>query len=355
MKINVNKRNIKKLFLTLGVGAIVTYGSINSGVHIDKFTHMPDFYYINNSENNDISNEKFLDEFNEIIDSRKDLKEHWSDIRDELNDFILYNGENINHDRVLKMLKNLKITYNDDFSDLVAVTKYYNNSINYNARFNLKKSNQQKEIKLHEAFHFLFGKGFYGSMLNFTELGKALDEGTAQLLTEESGAYVNTTLYKKPSVYVKTMCELIGADKYFNDLNSNDVWKLVSDFSEYASYADSLRLLHLIDKSYIYYNTITEDDIEAWKIINSMYAKKTGSSLDKSNNEILKLYSNKYGKTNYTINLTNYYGNYEVIKNYFINVDEPIRINLLKSGEIYDTLYLDENNNVISDNKSFKK
>lgn len=76
MKINVNKRNIQKLFLTLGVGAIVTYGSISSGVHIDKFTHMPDFYYINNSENNDISNEKFLDEFNEIIDSRKDLKEH---------------------------------------------------------------------------------------------------------------------------------------------------------------------------------------------------------------------------------------------------------------------------------------
>ena len=47
VKLNINKKNIKKLILVLSTGTIISYGSITTGVHIDKNTHLPDFYYIN--------------------------------------------------------------------------------------------------------------------------------------------------------------------------------------------------------------------------------------------------------------------------------------------------------------------
>ncbi len=350
MKVNINKKNIKKLILALSTGAIITYGSITTGAHIDKNTHLPDFYYIN-IDNSKLSNEEFLKEFNDIINSRSDLKENWSEIREELNEFIYNHAGEINQERILKMIRNLKIKYNDnDFSDTVATTTFYNDTITYNGRFKLKKSDEQKEIKLHEAFHTLFGKGFYGATFNFTEIGKSLDEGTAQLLTEESNAYANATLYSKPTVYVKAICELIGTDKYLEALDSNDVWKLIDYLNEYGDLFDSIKLLKLIDKSYIYYSSTTDADEEAWKIIDKMYEKKNGVSIGQSNDEVMKIYSNKYGRTSYKITSSDFVAGNTVEKNYFINIEEQPKIHLSNSA---GTLYLDENNSVYDQDNEF--
>ncbi len=350
VKVNINKKNIKKLILALSTGAIITYGSITTGAHIDKNTHLPDFYYIN-IDNSKLSNEEFLKEFNDIINSRSDLKENWSEIREELNEFIYNHAGEINQERILKMIRNLKIKYNDnDFSDTVATTTFYNDTITYNGRFKLKKSDEQKEIKLHEAFHTLFGKGFYGATFNFTEIGKSLDEGTAQLLTEESNAYANATLYSKPTVYVKAICELIGTDKYLEALDSNDVWKLIDYLNEYGDLFDSIKLLKLIDKSYIYYSSTTDADEEAWKIIDKMYEKKNGVSIGQSNDEVMKIYSNKYGRTSYKITSSDFVAGNTVEKNYFINIEEQPKIHLSNSA---GTLYLDENNSVYDQDNEF--
>ncbi len=350
MKVNINKKNIKKLIIALSTGAIITYGSITTGAHIDKNTHLPDFYYIN-TDNSKLSNEEFLKEFNKIIDSRSDLKENWSEIREELNQFIYDHGEELNQERILKMIKNLKIKYDDnDFGDTVATTRYYNDTITYNGRFKLKTSDEQKEIKLHEAFHILFGKGLSGTTFNFTELGKSLDEGTAQLLTEESDAYANAALYSKPTTYVKTICELIGEDKYLEALNSNDIWKLIDYLNEYGNLFDTIKLLSLIDKSYIYYSSTTDADEEAWKIIDKMYEKKNGVSIGQSNDEVMKIYSNKYGRTSYKITSSDSVAGNTVEKNYFINIEEQPKIHLSNSA---GTLYLDENNSVYDQDNEF--
>ena len=347
VKLNINKKNIKKLILVLSTGTIISYGSITTGVHIDKNTHLPDFYYIN-TDNSKLSNDEFLKEFNRIIDSKSDLKENWSEIREELNQFIYDHGEELNQERILKMIKNLRIKYDDnDFGDIVAITRYYNDTITYNGRFKLKKSDEQKEIKLHEAFHILFGRGLSGTIFNFTQLGKSLDEGTAQLLTEESDAYAKAALYSKPTVYVKTICELIGEDKYLDALDSNDIWKLIDYLKEYGNSLDSIKLLNFIDKSYIYYSSTTNEDEEAWKIIDKMYEKKNGISIGKSNDEVMKIYSNKYGRTTYKITSSDSITGNTVEKNYFINTEEQPKIQLSNSA---GTVYLDENNSV--DNQS---
>ena len=329
VKLNINKKNIKKLILVLSTGTIISYGSITTGVHIDKNTHLPDFYYIN-TDNSKLSNDEFLKEFNRIIDSKSDLKENWSEIREELNQFIYDHGEELNQERILKMIKNLRIKYDDnDFSDIVAITRYYNDTITY------------------KSFHILFGRGLSGTIFNFTQLGKSLDEGTAQLLTEESDAYAKAALYSKPTVYVKTICELIGEDKYLDALDSNDIWKLIDYLKEYGNSLDSIKLLNLIDKSYIYYSSTTNEDEEAWKIIDKMYEKKNGISIGKSNDEVMKIYSNKYGRTTYKITSSDSITGNTVEKNYFINTEEQPKIQLSNSA---GTVYLDENNSV--DNQS---
>lgn len=350
MKMNTNKKNIKKLILGLSTGAIITYGTITTGAHIDKHTHLPDFYYIN-TDNSKLSNEEFLKKFNDIIDSESELKENWSEIREELNQFIYKYGEKLNQERILKMIRNLKIKYDEnDFSDTVATTRFYNDTITYNGRFKLKKSDEQKEIKLHEAFHILFGKGLCETTFNFFEFGKSLDEGTAQLLTEESNAYANAALYSKPTIYVKAICELIGEDNYLDALDSNNIWKLIDYLNEYGSSFDSIKLISLIDKSYIYYNSTTDEDEEAWKIIDKMYKKKTGVSIEQSKDEVMKIYSNEYGKTTYKITSSDSVVGNTIEKNYFINTEDKPKIHLSNSA---GTLYLDENNSVYDQDNEF--
>lgn len=347
MKIKFNKNNVKKLFLSIGLGSTIVYSTMSAGPFINPETNFVDFYYID-TKNTKLSNQEFLDKFNEIVDSRKDLSNEWSDIRNELNEFILENGNYLNQERVLEMVSNVKIKHDDNMSNVLATTNIINNTIKYNRRFDVKKEEEQKEVKLHEAYHLLFGKSFYADYLNFSHIGRGLDEGFAQLLTEESNAYVGTTIFNKQTIYVKAICELIGKDKFLDAINSNDVGKLIKYLGTYSSLNDAIKLIQYIDKSYKDYYNILDADKEAWQIIDKMYEKKNGIDIKNSKDEIMKVYSNKLGETDYSITGAKGYLDGVVNKNYFINEHTPATIILKSQNTKYGELVLDSNNNVVN-------
>ncbi len=349
MKINVNHKNIEKFFVTVGIGGMITLETISAGPFINPRTHLVDFYYVN-TKNINLSNEEFVQKFDEIYSESPKLQEQWKDIYPELQEFLRQYADVLDQEEILDTLKNLKFKVGKrDEGTLLAVTNYMTNSITYNERLFVKKPEQIKELKLHEAFHFLFQQNFYGSFLNFFDIGKQLDEGTADILTKESKAYANVTVYGKNSNYVKALCEIIGGENYIDAAGSHDWFKLIDYISEYCSVGEALKLLRSIDKACLYYKDKgTKYDEKAWTVINKMYEKKNGVSIENSNDEIMKVYSNTLLGTRYDITGARSYNHAQVNKNYFLDLEQKHKIVFERLGKKYGEITLNEDNSFAS-------
>ncbi len=46
MKIKFNKNNVKKLFLSIGLGSTIVYSTMSAGPFINPETNFVDFYYL---------------------------------------------------------------------------------------------------------------------------------------------------------------------------------------------------------------------------------------------------------------------------------------------------------------------
>ena len=370
MKVKMNRKNIAKLVATLGLTGAIALGTISAGPYINPDTHFVDFYYIDTKDIH-LDNQDFYNRFNEIYKNSVELQEQWDIIYPELSQFLLEYGDKLDQEQVLDTLSNLKfVIAKRDEGSVLAMTNYKKNEITYNERLFTKKPEQIKELKLHEAFHFLFQQNFYGSFLNFFDIGRQLDEGTADILTKESDAYAGVTVYGKNSNYVKVLCEIIGADHYLDAAGSHDWLKLIDYISEYCSKGDAKKLLKSIDRACVYYDDKgTDDDIEAWKIINKMYENKNGYTIEDSNDEIMKVYSNSLLDTRYKITGARSYVHAVVNKRYFLGKTEPTSVtfsqmgkkygeitlnidNSFATGKVLENEYFDENGNIV-DKDSF--
>ena len=351
MKVKMNRKNIAKLVATLGLTGAIALGTISA--------HFVDFYYIDTKDIH-LDNQDFYNRFNEIYKNSVELQEQWDIIYPELSQFLLEYGDKLDQEQVLDTLSNLKfVIAKRDEGSVLAMTNYKKNEITYNERLFTKK------LKLHEAFHFLFQQNFYGSFLNFFDIGRQLDEGTADILTKESDAYAGVTVYGKNSNYVKVLCEIIGADHYLDAAGSHDWLKLIDYISEYCSKGDAKKLLKSIDRACVYYDDKgTDDDIEAWKIINKMYENKNGYTIEDSNDEIMKVYSNSLLDTRYKITGARSYVHAVVNKRYFLGKTEPTSVtfsqmgkkygeitlnidNSFATGKVLENEYFDENGNIV--------
>jgi len=185
-KLKINKKSLLKYALCMGLGGAIGISAVRTGLYINKDTNMLDFYYIN-TKDIDISNEELLVEFNKVYNSRSDMRSCWGMIYPELADFILNNGDCLDQEQLLDTLPNLKFEIVDDDNlgnDILAAYRVYQNKIMISKSIFNESERIQKEVMLHEAFHYLFFQGFNNS--NLLGDGVALDEGTASLLVPAS-------------------------------------------------------------------------------------------------------------------------------------------------------------------------
>lgn len=248
-KLKINKKTLIKYALCIGIGGGLGIGAVRTGLHINKDTNLPDFYYIN-TKDIDMSSQELLVEFNKVYNSRSDMRSCWGIIYPELADFILNNGYCLDQEQLLETLPNLKFQILDDNSlgnDILASYKVYDNKILISRSILNESGSVQKEIMLHEAFHYLFFQGFNNS--NILGSGVALDEGTASLLVHEYDSYAGIDDYTKNVLYVKMMCELVGGDRYLDMIGHHDLSQLKKYLARYSSNTDATRLINYIDKA----------------------------------------------------------------------------------------------------------
>lgn len=348
MKIKYNKKKIRSIIVAASLAGSLVAGSVHFGFHLNKETHLPDFYYLN-TKNIDLESDELLDEFDKIYNDSDVLQKYWQDIYPQLSDFILKYGTYLDQEELLDTLPDLKIKVTNKISNdkrFLAVTKSDDVSITLNERLFFKKSTEIKEVILHEAFHYLFQQNFSNSPLSFSNLGRQLDEGIATLLTQEYNCYDGVNMpYKKSVNYVQVLCELIGAENYMKATGKHNISELINYISQYCSKNDATNLIKHIDKACIYYDTkATDDDKKAWKIINQIYEAKNGITIEESSDLVMKIYSNNLLDTDYFIDGARYNHHAYVHKNYFVNFTQPY-ITYIQNGKQYGEIKLDSNNN----------
>lgn len=223
----------------------------------------------------------------------------------------------------------------EEFGDgLLAEYDPNKNAIYLNKCLKYKKDSQVAEVKEHEMYHYLLSGGFSFNNNNFFHTGLSLDEGIATLLTQESGSFDNTVYYTKNANYVRVICELIGSDNFMIACGNHDLSELTDYLSEYSCKSDAKKLIKLIDEACLDYGIIaTDEDIEAWDIINDMYINKNGVSIEDSNDLVMKVYSNKMAGTSYGIDNKPSFSVPKVSKNYFLNTDMEPKIIFESGGE----------------------
>jgi len=346
-KLNVNKKNMKKLAIALGIAGTLAFSSIEGMMQFSNGGNDLDYTNITYIEE---QNNKFVDNFNNIYNNSEELQEEWGEIYPELINFIQEYGAFFDQNKVIHKLKNVEFVHNPrNDSNLLAETDNDHNKIIYNEKLFYKKQAEIKEVKLHEAFHYLFQDCFFKSNFNIFHIGLSLDEGNANLLTEESGVNVKTTLYEKYSTYVKVLCEIVGPEKYLDAAGSHDLFKLLDCLDDYCSRREAINLIKNIDKASNYYDSIgTDYDMKAWETLEKMYEKKHGVTIDNSNDIVMKAYHNKYSGDYYQIPEAQGPTHIRVNKKYFLNKDEPTTINFVRNGKKYGYAVLNDNNEIVS-------
>lgn len=345
---NIDKRRIASTILCLTLGATSVTGCTN-GFHLNKIQqlHTEEIPLAAGPDNTVsgviYSNEALLNEFENIYNSNEDMKNYWECIHDELSDFILTNGQYLDQEQLLSTLSELKfeevdrIIYSDN---ILAAYNYGTNTISFTSRFFVKSPQQQKEITLHEACHYLFFQQF--------NRASALNEGTASLITREYGTYVGVDAYEKNAYYVKIICELIGSDNYLRAMGHHNYNELVGYLSQYASESQVNDLIDYINYACCDTSRNTESDQDAMELLEMMYLSKNGVTVGESDDNVMKCYFNKLFETEYNIEGARFAYHATVNKNYLVNRDMAPYITFSKYNQLYGTVYLGENNEIIS-------
>ncbi len=351
-KLKVNKKNISKALVGLGIGCSLLLTAKNTGLHMNGFK--PDFYYLN-TKNIELSNEELTDIFKDKFETSSVLADEFSEIYPTVSEFIGEYGEYLDQEQLIDTISDLDVRAVDNDKYGENLLAYYNpldNTIYLKDKINSKKDEQIKEIKEHEFFHYLFFQGFSYHFSNFFHTGKAIDEGMATLLTQESGDFRDTVAYKKNANYVRVICELIGSDNFMRACGNHDLGELIDYLAEYSDRTTAKKLIKNIDKACRDYGYVpTDADKDAWDIINSMYTNKNSCSIEESDDYVMKYYSNKIIRTCYKIDGVNSIADINVNKNYFLNIDVP-KIEFIKDGNVYGEIILD---NIDRNNKTFSK
>lgn len=345
--LRINKNFVKNTLLSVGITSSLVLGTLEG---IPMFLNGKDDLDYNNLNYIEMKNDSFADEFNEIYYSSEELQEQWGDIYPELITFIEEYGAYFDQEKILNKLANVQFIITPRSEDKVlAMTDNDKNQISYNERLSSKKRDQIKEVKLHEAFHYLFQDGFFKSDYNVSHIGLSLDEGNANLLTEESGVNVKTTLYEKYSTYVKVLCEIIGPEEYLDAAGSHDWLKLLDYLDDYCTRDEAIELIKNIDKACNYYDSHgSQYDIKVWETIEEMYEKKNGETIEASNDIVMKTYHNKYSGKYYEIKEAKGPTQTRVNKNYYLDNDDPATIDFVRNGKRYGTAILNDKNEIVS-------
>ena len=342
-KLKVNRKNIMRALIGLGIGGSLLISSKNVGLHFDGFR--PDFYYLN-TKNIEMSSEDLQAEFESKFQSSPVLVREFSSIYPEVSEFVGEYGEHLDQEQLLDTISKLDVDVVKDEKYGQRVLAWYtfeNNTIHIKNKIKYMKDENVKELKEHEFFHYLFFQGFSRDSFNFFHIGRSIDEGMATLLTQENGDFNDTVLYKKNANYVRVICELIGSENFIRACGNHSINELFDYLSEYSSKSTAKRLLKCMDDACIEYGYLTTDaDKEAWNIINEMYENKTGTTIEKSDDYIMKYYSNKMIKTCYKIGEAKSIADINVYKNYFLNIEEP-RIDFVSNGDVYDQIVIEDN------------
>lgn len=344
-KININKKNLKKSLMCLGLSGALVLGTISAGPYIDFKNQSLGLRYVN-TKNIHMSSEEFLAKFQEIYQNSPTLQDEWSSFYPELCDFISVYGEYLDQEEFLDTIHNLSFVYGDtsiEKQNLIAQYHIFKNSIHYSDNIQSKKRDEVKEVSFHETIHYFFHQNFTFSFMNLFLFGNMLDEGNASMITREYNDYVGVDCYDKAVDYVRVLCELIGSDNYMKAACGHDVFQLVSYLSEYTSYTKALLLLPKIDIASRFYNSKgTSFDKAAWNIIEEMYYNKYGISIEDSDDDIMKYYSNRWAGTEYIIQGGKYNHNFDLQKNYFVNIGDAVLS--YKDGDgNYHSVVLDDN------------
>ena len=354
IKIKLNRKNIRNTLICLGVSGSLAACALHgpSDMSIQKESFREELSPVEDSYVNDYSDyilvDDFANEFDSICQSSESIRENWENIYPELYEVVKQYGEYLDQEEVLKSLQNLKFSIVDqcaDSSTILARYDFKKNQIYYTKRLFNKKSEEVKELQLHESIHFLFQQNLYLSSMNLEHRGLSIDEGVASLIVRESGAYAGVDVYEKDVTYTKVIIELIGFDHFMEAVGSHNFSLLKQYLSEYCSPSEASNLIKYMDKAVLDYRASgTEEDIKAWKIINSMYVEKHGISIEDSNDEIMKIYSNKLLGTSYPIYGAKYWVDAVANKNYFFHYDDnSILLRNSSDGE-YGKVILDANN-----------
>lgn len=327
-KFNVNKKNVLKVLVGLGVGGVLL---LSSRV-IDQVINFSDSTNIVQLSNDELLSQ-FQDGFNESLELKSELEE----VYPAACEFIAEYGQYLDQEQLLDTVSTLDTVTlpEEDFTEgVLAEYKPDKNAIYLNERLKYKRDSKILEIKEHELYHYLLSGGFSFNNNNFFHTGLSLDEGIATLLTQESGSFDNTVYYTKNANYVRVICELIGSDNFMSACGNHDLSELTDYLSEYSSKSDAKKLIKLIDEACLDYGNIaTDEDIEAWDIINDMYINKNGVSIEDSNDLVMKVYSNKMADTSYEIDNKPSFSVPKVSKNYFLNTDMEPKIIFESGGE----------------------
>lgn len=334
----INKKNILKVLVGLGVGGVILVSS-------RKFDEIIDFFDSTNTTQ--LSNAELLLQFQKGFNESEELKSELKDAYPAACEFIGEYGQYLDQKHLLSTVSTLDIVTvpDEDFIDRVlAIYEPDDNAIYINERLEYKKPSQIKEIKEHELYHYLLLGGFSLDSKVF-HTGISLDEGIATLLTQESGSFDNTVYYTKNANYVRVICELIGPNNFIKACGNRSLSELTDYLSEYSSKSDAKKLIKLIDDACLYYGNIAaEEDIEAWDIINNMYINKNGVSIEDSTDLVMKVYSNKMADTSYEIDGKPSLSVPKVSKNYFLNTDIEPKIIFESNGEYCGEISLNNGN-----------
>lgn len=327
-KFNVNKKNVLKVLVGLGVGSVLLLSS-RGIAQVINFSDSTDIVQL--------SNDEFLSQFQDGFIDSIELKTELEDVYPTVCEFIDEYGQYLDQKKLLDTVSTLEAVMlpDEEFGDgLLAEYDPNKNAIYLNKCLKYKKDSQVAEVKEHEMYHYLLLGGFYSNSTNFFHTGLSLDEGIATLLTQESGSFDNTVYYTKNANYVRVICELIGSDNFMSACGNHDLSELTDYLSEYSSKSDAKKLIKLIDEACLDYGIIaTDEDIEAWDIINDMYINKNGVSIEDSNDLVMKVYSNKMAGTSYGIDNKPSFSVPKVSKNYFLNTDMEPKIIFESGGE----------------------
>lgn len=330
----VNKGNIKKLVMCVGLGGVIVFSTLTWLMKNEKVQEiMPDPVKqitqtitgdsnLSYSNNLHLSNKEFLDRFEDEYNKSDNLKKDWKDIYPQIREFVGTYGEYLDQEQLLKCLSTLKIVSNANVSgsDTLATYDSKTNTIKLSKNLNYKKQTEINKTLLHESLHFIFQDGFYESSRKYYKKGLMLDEGMVSLLNQEFEMNDGGDNYKKASSYVRVLCELLGEEEVMKAAGTEGLEYLIGRISDYTSEKEAVALIDNIDKaSYNYNSRGTDYDKKAWETLDSIYQQKYGVSVKDSDDEIMKLYSNQTLGKYYDIAGRSYSININTNKKYFIN------------------------------------